>query len=333
MQKNKFNSTRFIFALICAMLLIFPILSSNITAYAEVYVNLSYYETDTSYTIEATPSEAIPYSYEIVFVVNDLSIVSINGELTVEKDNTTTFTVYCIIRDTSETPTYSDVQSQTITITPIDGEDNLLLSPAMQLLFKTLLPLIVLIVCIVLIVLGIKKKKYSPFGHLVRKLKSVQKIDKEVVALFKDEKASSKIKSRKYRKFLKTADKVSYSCISKIIPINIESMGQYNSLLENLFNLNNIIQAGVRTYSKTNIKQKERVVNELHRNLLPNAIINAEETNSAWEKQLLKTEKQFVQQSLYKKTLASDKDYQQLLKKTVFYQNNQKLEGDDGQME
>lgn len=331
-MQSKIKLVKIFISMLClAMLFLVSFGVQNNIVYADdsVYVNLSYVESDTTYTIYATSTETISYPYEIIFSVNDLNIIE-NEQLSIKKDDSTTFVVSCILRDMSENPTHADVKSQTLTLAPQTmEEESSIITPAMEVVFKALLPVILVAVCVILIVISVKKRKSTPFGHLVKKLKSIQKLDKETVALLKDEKAKPRTKSKKFLKFLKKADNISYNCISKIIPINIESMGQYNSLLSNLYNLNNIISAGIKTYSKTNMQQKERLISELHRNLLPNAVINAEETNSAWEKQMLNSEKQFMQQSLYKKSLVTDKDYQQLLKRTVFYKNDQREEGAD----
>jgi len=339
MLKNKLKPKTTYFCCICLALLLIIFLAPQIQATTKnqlsadtgIYIDITCTENDTSYTITANPSTEITYNYEIIFYVNDYSFLEPES-LTIEKDGTTTFQVYCVLKQVvaeNETQTYEDIYSQTLTLTPISAEDDNLISPTLQMVLKTILPIIVIVAFFSLITFHVNKKKYTPFGRLVKDLKEMQQQTKTMVGIFKNEKILPKQKNRKYRKYLKQQEKISSNCISRVIPLNIESMGQYNALLSNLFNLNNIIQAGIKTLPKTKQKQKERLVDELHRNLLPKAVINAEETKSAWERQLANTEKQFVQHSSYRKTLSSEKDYQQLLKRTVFYRNGADNDGDN----
>jgi len=339
MLKNNSKTNNTYFYCICFALLLFlffvPQISftnKSVSADTGIYIDISCTENDTSYTITATPSAEIPYNYEILFCVNGNFFLEPES-LTIEKDFVTTFQVYCVLRqlvEENETQTYADINSQTLTLTPPSEEvADSWLSPTLQMVLKTILPIIVIVAFLFLATFHINKKKYTPFGKLVKDLKEMQQQTKTMVGIFKNEKLLPKYKNRKYRKFLKNQEKISSNCISRTIPLNIESMGQYNALLSNLFNLNNIILAGIKTLPKTKQKQKERLVDELHRNLLPKAVINAEETKSAWERQLANTEKQFVQHSSYRKTLSSEKDYQQLLKRTVFYRNGADNDGDN----
>lgn len=317
----------------CFTLLAYAPICNNVFAEDNLYISVLMNEDDKNFyvsvvyepTADAMNDNVV--NYELTYVVNGIEIQE-NEQLTLVK-NGTTYTVYGKISYTKDNTDYV-VRTQKLVLDGTLASGNIAQPQNNEWwmsLIKIVLPIIILIGLIIFLVQFMTRKRKDPMDRVISNVDLIKQDGIKTIDMLRNEKLSKQAKSNRYKAYLRRTKKDVQEMVEKIIPLNIESMGQHNILITKLIELNNVIIAGENVADATSPLKRKEFIGSLHREL-DKVKVSANEIKTAQTKQCQNIENTFAQHTLFANANKSSTEYKQYLKDKLYFICNDGSDGD-----